>query len=73
MLDTARHWQLDVIAHTDRMIAAAMDQLGDANEARWVVHRVLLHAMTDMSAPASRRELDGALGLVLRSYPPNAA
>ncbi len=67
------HWQLDIIAHTDRMVAAAMHQLADTNEARWLVHRVMLHAMTDMRAPANRRDLDSALGLALRTHPANAA
>ncbi|MCX7358542.1 MAG: hypothetical protein NT015_10435 [Alphaproteobacteria bacterium] len=61
------HWQLDIIAHTDRMIAAAMHQLGDANEARWFVHRIMHRAMTDMRTPANRRDLDSALGAALRT------
>lgn len=66
-------WKLDIIAHTDRMVAAAMRQLADANEARWLVHRVMHHAMTDMHAPAHRRALDSALGAALRAHSANAA
>lgn len=66
-------WQLGIISHTDRMVAAAMHQLADANEARWLVHRVMLHAMTDMRAPAKRRDLDTALGDALRGHAANAA
>lgn len=70
---TAISWRLGVISHTDRMIDAAMDELGDANEARWLVHRVMLNAMHEMRAPAHRRDLDTALGQALRAHPANAA
>lgn len=73
MIASQTIWQLDIIAHTDRMITAAMDRLGDANEARWLVHRVMLHAMTDMRTPANRRDLDTALSAALRTHPANAA
>jgi hypothetical protein len=70
---TLIQWRLDIVAESDRMVAAAMHQLSDANEARWLVHRVMLAAMTDMRAPATRRELDSALGEALRIHPANAA
>ena len=66
-------WKLDIIAHTDRMVAAAMHQLADANEARWLVHRVMHTAMTDMRVPSNRRDLDTALGAALRIHAANAA
>lgn len=66
-------WRLGAISHTDRMIDAAMDELGDANEARWLVHRVMLNAMNDMRAPAKRRDLDTALGQALRAHADHAA
>jgi hypothetical protein len=55
------------------MVDAAMDELGDANEARWLVHRVMLNAMNDMRAPANRRDLDTALGQALRAHADHAA
>jgi len=61
-------WRIDVIANTDRMIDTAMDTLKDANEARWLVHRVMLGAMTNMLGPISRRELDTALGSALTQH-----
>ena len=72
---TAHHtrWKLDIITHTDRMVVAAMHQLADANEARWFVHRIMHHAMTDMNAPSNRRDLDSALGAALRAHAANAA
>lgn len=70
---TATRWQLDIIANTDRMVSNAMRHLGNANEARWLVHRVMLNAMTDMRAPANPRDLDAALATALRSYAANAA
>jgi len=66
-------WRLGVIAHTDRMVEAAMDEIGDANEARWLVHRVMLNAMHEMDAPAHRRDLDTALGQALRAHADHAA
>ncbi|MGD9981128.1 MAG: hypothetical protein AB7H66_08625 [Hyphomonadaceae bacterium] len=72
MLSTAIQWRLDAITHTDRLIAVAMEQLNDVNESRWLVHRVLLRAMTDMIGPATRGDLDTALGCALRDYPANA-
>ena len=73
MANTAEHWLLDVIGQTDRMVTVANTQLNDINEARWLVHRVMLHAMTDMVGPASARDLDAALGRALRGHPANAA
>lgn len=67
------HWQLDAIAHTDAMIADAMHQLSDSNEARWLVHRVMHHAITNMRAPAHRAELDSALSAALFSHRADAA
>lgn len=61
-------WRLDIIAHTERMIGAAMHQLNDANEARWLVHRVMHSAMTDIRVPANRRDLDSALGAALLTH-----
>jgi hypothetical protein len=70
---TAANWRLGVISHTDRMVEAAMYQLSDANEARWLVHRVMLDAMHEMDAPANRRDLDTALGRALRLHAEHAA
>jgi hypothetical protein len=70
---TADQWRLNAITHTERLIGAAMHQLDDANEARWLVHRVLLSAMTDMLGPISGVDLDTALASVLRAHPANAA
>jgi hypothetical protein len=73
MSSTTDHWRLSAIAHTDRLIGLAMHQLDDANEARWVVHRVLLRAMDNMLTPISSIDLDAALSGVLRVHPANAA
>jgi len=73
MPSTADHWRLSAIAHTDRLIGRAVHQLDDANEARWVVHRVLLRAMDNMLGPISSIDLDLALSGVLRVHPANAA
>lgn len=62
------HWRLDIVSHTDRMVAAAMDEVHDMNAARMMVHDVMAQAMTDMLAPVSRRELDTALGHALRAH-----
>ena len=67
------HWQLDAIAHTDGMVAAAMRQLSDLNEARWLVHGIMHRAITNMRAPANLGDLDTALGAALRTHPANAA
>ena len=61
-------WRLAVASNSKRMIAAAMEYLDDANEARWLVHGVMLGAMTNITAPISRRELDTALGRALRLH-----
>ncbi len=61
-------WQLDIVANTERMVSAAMHQLNDANEARWLVHRVMHHTMTDMHSPADQRQLDSALDDALRAH-----
>ena len=61
MTTTAEHWRIDILGNSDRMIAAAMVQLNDANEARWFVHQVMLDAMTDMRGPAVQSDLDAAL------------
>jgi hypothetical protein len=73
MSSATDHWRLSAIAHTDRLIDLAMRQLDDANEARWVVHRVLLGAMDNMLSPISGGDLDAALSRVLRVHPANAA
>ncbi|ANP45785.1 hypothetical protein ATE48_07545 [Candidatus Viadribacter manganicus] len=73
MPSTTDHWRLSAVAHTDRLIGLAMHQLDDANEARWVVHRVLLRAMDNMLAPISGFDLDAALSRVLRVHPVKAA
>lgn len=67
------HWQLDAIAHTDTMIADAMHQLSDSNEARWLVHRVMHRAITNMRAPAHRTDLDTALSAALSTHRASAA
>lgn len=73
MPSTADHWRLSALAHTDRLIGLAMHQLDDANEARWVVHGVLLRAMDNMLGPISSIDLDVALSGVLRVHSANAA
>lgn len=50
-----------------------MHQLDDANEARWVVHRVLLSAMDNMLGPISGTALDASLEGALRVHHANAA
>lgn len=72
MTNPTDHWRLDVLGHTDHMVAVAMDHLDDANEARWLVHRVMLHAMADVLTCATRRDLDTALGQALRDHPVNS-
>lgn len=67
MIGTEERWMLCVVAETDRMVEAAMDELHDANEARWFVHRVMLSAMMEVPRAVSRRELDTALGRALRA------
>lgn len=44
-----------------------------AHEARWLFHRIMLHAMTDIHAPATRQTLDSALNHALRRHRANAA
>lgn len=73
MSTTADHWRLDTVAHTDRLIGVAMKHLNDANEARWLVHRVMMRTMTDMLAPTNRRDLDTALTRALRTRPEKTA
>jgi len=73
MANTAEHWLLDIIDQTDRMVTRANNQLNDLNEARWLVHRVMLRAMTDMVGPATPRDLDAALGRALCAHLANAA
>jgi hypothetical protein len=70
---TPIHWKLDIITHAKRMTAAAMHQLGDANEASWLVHRIMHRAMTNMRAPAKVHDLDSALRAALRIYAAEAA
>jgi len=66
-------WRLDAVSHSDRLIGVAMHQLDDANEACFLVHRVLSDAMRWMTAPATRRDLDTALGRALRRHAANDA
>jgi hypothetical protein len=73
MANTTELWRLDVIAQGSRMAAAAMHELDDLNEARFVVHEVMLAAMTDMLGPVSRRQLDSALCRALRTRSAPAA
>lgn len=73
MCNTGDEWHLEVIAHTERLLGVANDQLSDANEAHWLVHRVMLNAMTDMLGPSSQRQLDTALGHALRDHHAQAA
>jgi hypothetical protein len=71
MADAAEHRLLLIIDQTDRMVTLANNQLNDLNEARWLVHRVMLHAM--MVDGAAACDLDAALGRALRTHPANAA
>lgn len=73
MSPATNNWRLSAIAHTDRLIGLAMHQLDDANEARWVVHRVLLRAMDNMLGPISGTALDASLEGALRVHHANAA
>lgn len=66
MTNTAEHWHLNILTQGDRLIAAAMDELHDANAAHLMVHDVLYAAMADLLGPVSRRDLDTALGRALR-------
>ena len=66
MTTTAEHWHLNILAQGDRLIAAAMAELHDANAAHLMVHDVMHAAMADLFAPVSRRDLDTALGRALR-------
>jgi hypothetical protein len=63
---TATQWRLDVIAHGDRLAAAAMEETADMNEARLLVHGVISRAMSGITGPVSRRELDTDMGRALR-------
>lgn len=67
METAALNRHLNIIAHGEGLISTAMHALEDANEARWLVHRIMLKAMTDMRLPATRRDLDNALNLALRA------
>lgn len=62
----ATQWRLYVIAQTDRLTDAAMEETGDMNEARLLVHGVVSRAMTDTERPLSRRQLDTDMGRALR-------
>ena len=73
MSNTADLWHLDVVAHTERMVATAMEQVPDANEARFIVHGVMQRAMNDMLGPASRAQLYVALDDALREHSNRAA
>lgn len=73
MTTTLDFWRLDVLARGAGMVDTAMRQLNDANEARWLVHGVIMDAMTDMVGPVSRRALDGALNVALRDHAPQLA
>ncbi len=73
MPQTSEHWRLNAISHTDRLTGVAMHQLDDTNEARWLVHRVLLRAMDNMLGPISGLTLDAALAGALRAHPANVA
>jgi hypothetical protein len=66
-------WRLDAVSHSDRLIGVAMHQLDDANAACLLVHRVLTGAMQTMTAPATRRDLDNALGRALHHHAANDA
>ena len=70
--NNAEYWRLDVVAQTDRLVGVAMKQLDDANEARWLVHRIMLRSMDHMPGPISGRELDTALGDALNRVAANA-
>ena len=73
MTTTAEIWRIDVIAEGDRMTAAAMCELHDANAARALVHDVMWRAMTDMLGPVSPSQLDSALGQALHAHCASAA
>jgi hypothetical protein len=73
MCNTDAEWHLEVVAHTERLLIVATGELGDANEAHLLVHRVMLNAMTDMLGPSSRNQLDTALGRALCDHHAQAA
>jgi hypothetical protein len=59
-------WRLDVLSHGDRLTDAALDETGDMNEAKLLVHSVISRAMSGIDGPVSRRDLDTDLGRALR-------
>jgi hypothetical protein len=63
---TQTQWRLDIIAQGDRLTDAAMEETGDMNEAKALVHRVVARAMHDIEGPVSRRALDTDMGRALR-------
>lgn len=65
-MTTPIQWCLDVLTHADRLSDAAMDETGDLNEARSLVHKVIARALSNIEGPISRRELDTDLGRALR-------
>ena len=65
-MTTTAQWRLDVVAHGDRLADAAMEETGDINEARLLVHGVISRAMSGAEGPISRRELDTDMGRALR-------
>ncbi len=65
-MNTTTQWRLDVIAQGDRLADAAMEETADLNEARALVHGVVLRAMHEIEGPVSRRDLDTDMGRALR-------
>ncbi|WP_395647266.1 hypothetical protein [Terricaulis sp.] len=59
-------WRTTLISQTDALIAVAMYELGDANEAHWLVHGVMMDALAARDGAAN---LDGALRRALHTHP----
>lgn len=61
------NWRTRLVSQTDQLIAVAMLELDDANEARWLVHGVMMDAV--VTQPYSgRSDLDAALRRALRAH-----
>lgn len=65
---TPTQWRLDVIAQSDRLTDAAMEETADMNEAKALVHGVVARALAGVTGPVSRRDLDADMGRALRLW-----
>jgi hypothetical protein len=68
MPETRQSRSVRIVAQGDRLNAAARAEIGDLNQSRLIVHRVMARALVDASVSSTDEAMDQSLRRALRDY-----